>query len=78
MFGASKGIRQRDPLSPFLLTLAVNGLSRMVTKAIKAGLFKGILVGKDKVEVYHLQFVNDALNFQPFKSCEPQSTWAKV
>ena len=58
-FSRSRGLRQGDPLSPFLFIIVVDVLGRLVDKAIIDDAFKGFKVGKDKVEVSHLQFADD-------------------
>jgi hypothetical protein len=42
-FKPGKGLRQGDPLSPFLFNLVGNGLSRMIRKAVDRGLVTGLL-----------------------------------
>ena len=56
-------MRQGDPLSPFLFTLVVDGLSRLMEKSRGCGLINGFEVGNDKVMVSHLQFADDTLFF---------------
>uniref|UniRef100_A0A803PZR9 Reverse transcriptase domain-containing protein n=1 Tax=Cannabis sativa TaxID=3483 RepID=A0A803PZR9_CANSA len=56
-FRASRGLRQGDPLSPFLFTLVADILGRMVDKAVNSGSLSGFRVGKDKIQISHLQFV---------------------
>ena len=53
---ASRGLRQGDPLSPFLFTIVANVLSRMLLRAEKRDLFEGFLVGRNRIRVSHLQF----------------------
>ena len=48
---ASKGLRQGDPLSPFLFTLVVDFLSRMIFRAEERGLAEGFLVGRYRTKV---------------------------
>ena len=62
-FKGYKGIRQGDPLSPFLFTLVADGLSRLSTFASEKRMIRGCKVGKDKVEISHLQFADDILFF---------------
>ena len=59
----SRGLRQGDPLSPFLLTLVVDVLSRMIFKGIREGLTEGFLVGRYRTKVSILQFADDTIFF---------------
>ncbi|XP_071704984.1 secreted RxLR effector protein 78-like [Rutidosis leptorrhynchoides] len=46
------GVRQGDPLSPFLFIIAVEGLNNLKKSAINSGLYKGVEIGvvNDEVE----------------------------
>lgn len=41
-----RGLRQGDPLVPFLVTIIVKGLSGMMREIIFKDMFEGFLVGK--------------------------------
>ena len=56
-----KGLRQGDPLSPFLFILVAKVMNRMIIKARELGVIKGAEVGKEKIELTHLQFVDNIL-----------------
>ncbi|RVW59648.1 hypothetical protein CK203_103280 [Vitis vinifera] len=58
---ATRGLRQRDPLSPFLFTLVSDVLSRMMIRAEETGLIEGFIVGKDRTKVSLLHFVDDTI-----------------
>nr|GEU86156.1 cysteine-rich receptor-like protein kinase [Tanacetum cinerariifolium] len=58
-FGLEMGVRQGDPLSPFLFILAAEGLNSIVSKAVEHGIFRGVVVGENKVTVSHLQYADD-------------------
>ncbi|MCI65328.1 LINE-1 reverse transcriptase like, partial [Trifolium medium] len=40
-FNVSKGLRQGDPLSPFLFLIVVEGLTGLMHKAVNSNLFHG-------------------------------------
>ena len=48
---AIRGLRQRNPLSPFLFTLVSDVLSRMMIRAEETELIEGFIVGKDRTRV---------------------------
>ena len=60
---ASRGLRQGDPLSPFLFTIVADVLSRMLLKAKERNLLEGFRVGRNRCRVSHLQFANDTILF---------------
>ncbi|XP_071699108.1 uncharacterized protein [Rutidosis leptorrhynchoides] len=60
-FLIERGVRQGDPLSPFLFLIAAEGLNFLVKKVCGVGLFRGVEIGKDKVKLSHLQFADDTI-----------------
>lgn len=60
-FRMEKGLRQGDPLAPFLFLMVAEGLSGMMRQAQKENLFKGLKVGQEEVEVSLLQYADDTL-----------------
>jgi len=65
-FKSKRGLRQGDPLAPFLFLIAIEGLTGLVKEAKRASLVKDVEVGSLRVQVHLLQFANDTLFF-----CEP-------
>jgi hypothetical protein len=63
MFLPTGGIRQGDPLSPYLFLLCAEGLSCMLKYAGPNYLAKGIRVGIHAPWVSHLLFADDCLLF---------------
>ncbi|GJS39203.1 putative RNA-directed DNA polymerase [Tanacetum coccineum] len=62
-FKMSRGIRQGDPLSPFLFLIAAEGINVVVNEAINNDVLKGITVERDRVVVSHLQYADDTIFF---------------
>ncbi|GAU26988.1 hypothetical protein TSUD_290390 [Trifolium subterraneum] len=61
-FPLERGLRQGDPLSPFLFLLAAEGLHVMMEAMEAQNLFSGYMVGKSApISVSHLQFADDTL-----------------
>ncbi|GLT40913.1 hypothetical protein SLA2020_150100 [Shorea laevis] len=59
----SRGLRQGDPLSPYLFLLVTEGLNGIISSAINHGHFDGIDVGSRGMKVSHLQFADDSIIF---------------
>jgi hypothetical protein len=61
-FPLQRGLRQGDPLSPFLFLLAAEGLNVMMTSMVERNMFTGYSLGEqESVMVSHLQFADDTL-----------------
>lgn len=58
-----RGIRQGDPLSPFLFTIVMQVLSLMLDKAAGHKVISGFKVQPPGISVTHLQFADDTLFF---------------
>ena len=62
-FKMGRGLRQGDPLSPFLFVIMAEVLNKMLTNATQLRFFKGLEVGVKEVKISHLQFADDTLIF---------------
>ncbi|GJY39140.1 reverse transcriptase domain, reverse transcriptase zinc-binding domain protein [Tanacetum coccineum] len=63
-FSPGRGLRQRDPLSPFLFILVTVGLHLAFQEATQMHLIKGVSLGHTDLNVSHLFIVNDVDNLQ--------------
>ena len=58
-----RGLRQGDPLSPYLFLLCVEGLSAVLRKAERERLLKGVSIRRGGPWVSHLFFADDSIVF---------------
>lgn len=68
----SRGVRQGDPLSPYIFILCSEVLSGLCNKAQREGMLVGIRLAKESRRVNHLLFAYDNMFFTKAakKSCE--------
>ncbi|KAK2454307.1 hypothetical protein QL285_001883 [Trifolium repens] len=56
-----RGLKQGDPLAPFLFLLVAEGFAGLMRSAVEKSLFKGFHVGSGSVVVSHLQYADDTI-----------------
>ena len=59
----SRGLRQRDPLSPYLFLLCAKGLSGLLRQQVERGSIKGVAICRGATRISHLFFADDSLIF---------------
>lgn len=62
-FLPKRGLRQGDPLSPFLFLLCGEGLSSLLRLTMNGRLFNGVKVSRKGPQVSHLLFADDYILF---------------
>ncbi|GKC26720.1 putative RNA-directed DNA polymerase, eukaryota, reverse transcriptase zinc-binding domain protein [Tanacetum coccineum] len=60
-FNVRRGLRQGDPLSPFLFIIIMEGLHVALTNSVRSGLIRGINFGSPDLNLCHLFFANDVI-----------------
>ena len=59
----TKGLRQGDPLSPYLFFLCVEGFSALINEATRCQQLNGISISRGAPKISHLFFADDSLLF---------------
>jgi hypothetical protein len=75
-FSPTRGLRQGDPLSPFLFLFVVDGLSALLQKEVEAGGISPLKVCRNAACVSHLLFADDTMLF--FRANETQASRVKL
>ena len=63
MIHPSRGIRQGDPLSPYLFLLCAKGFTALLDQVESEGRIKGVSICRGTPKVTNLMFVDDSLLF---------------
>nr|KYP63927.1 hypothetical protein KK1_018514 [Cajanus cajan] len=66
-----RGLRQGDPLSPYLFILGMEGLSSLIYKAERLGNMHGIQICRGAPKLHHLMFADDVFLF--FQASEKET-----
>ncbi|XBH85970.1 hypothetical protein VPH35_073750 [Triticum aestivum] len=74
-FTPSRGLRQGDPLSPFLFLFVADAFSRLISKSMEEDGLKGVNICRGALEISHLLFADDSLLF--FQASEQQANLVK-
>ena len=59
----SRGLRQGDPISPYLFLLCTEGFSALIRKAVSDGHIHPIILSRNGSAISHLLFTDDILLF---------------
>jgi hypothetical protein len=70
LFSPARGLRQGDPLSPFLFILGTEVISRLLLHQESHDLLKGIKIARNCSPITHLLFADDLIIFAKATSAE--------
>ncbi|KAA3490037.1 reverse transcriptase [Gossypium australe] len=62
-FSPSRGLRQGDPLSPYLFLICAEGFSTLLEDAKQRGRMGGAPISREKLSINHLFFADDCILF---------------
>lgn len=62
-FQATRGLRQGDPISPYLFLICAEALSSLLTTAENEGRLTGVPTSKKGPRINHISFADDSLLF---------------
>lgn len=69
-FSPERGLRQGDPLSPYIFILCANVLSGLLLSKISNKMLHGLKVARQAPQISHMFFVDDSLLFTRANSSE--------
>lgn len=70
LINPTRGIRQRDPLSPFLFLYCAEGLSYVLKKGVSDGIISGMVASRLGPKISHIFFADDSVLFCKATSAE--------
>ena len=75
MINPTRGLRQGDPLSPYLFLLCVEGFTSLLQKAELEGRIHGVSICRRAPKISHILFADDSLLFCQATERETQETF---
>ncbi|XP_071712284.1 uncharacterized protein [Rutidosis leptorrhynchoides] len=69
-FPLKRGLRQGDPLSPFLFIIVMEGLHLAFHQAMERNIIHGINVGTENISLSHFIYVDDVVIFSDWNAIE--------
>ncbi|GJR76425.1 RNA-directed DNA polymerase, eukaryota, reverse transcriptase zinc-binding domain protein [Tanacetum coccineum] len=72
-FSLKRGLRQGDPLSPFLFIIVMEGLHMTLRDGVAANMFQGVKVGSPGILLSHLFYADDVVIFSEWNQTDMEN-----
>ena len=69
-FAPLRGIRQGDPLSPYLFILCMEYLGHLIEQKCVEGVWKPLKASRNNIGILHFLFADDIIMFAKVDTCE--------
>ncbi|GJY40357.1 RNA-directed DNA polymerase, eukaryota, reverse transcriptase zinc-binding domain protein [Tanacetum coccineum] len=69
-FSLKRGLRQGDPLSPFLFIIVMEGLHIALKEGLTANLFQGVKIGSSEIRLSYLFYADDVIILSEWNQCD--------
>ncbi|GJX23647.1 putative RNA-directed DNA polymerase, eukaryota, reverse transcriptase zinc-binding domain protein [Tanacetum coccineum] len=69
-FSLKRGLRQGDPLSPFLFIIVMEGLHIALKDGLTGNLFQGVKIGSSEIRLSHLFYADDVIILSEWNQCD--------
>ncbi|XP_071718074.1 uncharacterized protein [Rutidosis leptorrhynchoides] len=60
-FPIKRGLRQGDPLSPFLFIMVMEGLHLALQRAMETNFIRGVKIGRERIHISHFIYADDVI-----------------
>ncbi|KAI4297363.1 hypothetical protein L6164_037258 [Bauhinia variegata] len=77
-FKPGRGVRQGDPISPYIFVTCMDKLSRLIAECVEDGSWKPMRTGRNDPLISHLMFADDLLLLAEASEQHIEQIWGKL